>query len=116
MIWSRGKTHEWKSTFSTIEIHRTQVSLEPCWNGNNGARDTFPNYSADVPKSPENKTRNISESNITVHISLFLDTAFSPFSRHPKKADTLIDDIGVEIIAMHYGIGWGKDKEYSHKI
>ena len=26
-----------------------------------------------------------------------------------------IDDIEVEIIAMHYGIGWGKDKEYSHK-
>ena len=25
-------------------------------------------------------------------------------------------DIGVEIIAMHHGIGWGKDKEYSHKI
>ena len=28
----------------------------------------------------------------------------------------VIDDIGVEIIAMHYGIGWGTDKEYSHKI
>ena len=26
-----------------------------------------------------------------------------------------IDDIDTEIIAMHYGIVWGKDKEYSHK-
>ena len=27
-----------------------------------------------------------------------------------------IDDIGVEVIAMNYGIGSGEDKEYSHKI
>ena len=36
------------------------------------------------------------------------------FCTNPSRPS--IDDIDTEIIAMHYGIVWGKDKEYSHKI
>ena len=43
-------------------------------------------------------------------------SCFAKCERFRNKSSKLIDDIGVEIIAMHYGIVWGEDKEYSHKI